>query len=185
MVLERDQVALDFIEKFRIVTSKQVSDIAYHNIDIANRRLRIMTQNRLLHRIYNPIGMGYIYSTKQIRTVKQLRHTLLRNEFHFKLLEMGCEIIEVDVEPIYGSVRPDAIYVVNYKGKRYGFLLEVEISNRVINTEKYNNWFLQEYKQYLKVPIPVVYITRKPVKRANYPYNRIEISLKDIENIFR
>ena len=185
MVLERDQLALEFIEKFRLASSRQVSNIAYHNIDVANRRLKKFTKDKLLYRIYNPIQSGYVYSVNPIRSVKQIKHTMLRNEFHFKLLEMGCEIETVEVEPLWGSIRPDAVYILKYQGKRYAFLLEVEMGTKSCNTKKYNDFWLQEYKGYLKMPIPVVYVTRNNINNAKYDYKKVDLSLRDIDVIFK
>lgn len=185
MVLDRDQKALDFIETFKIATSKQVSDIVYNNIDIANRRLKKLTDDKLLYRIYNPIGLGYVYSINKIKSTKQLRHKLLRNEFYFKLLELGVTITNILVEPQYGSLRPDMLVQFTYNYRNYAYLIEVECSNNTIDTNKYNNWWLMEYKQYLKVPIPVLYVTEKRVNKARYDYLKVKLSLSDIDSILR
>lgn len=185
MVLERDQEAIDFISKFRICSTKHVAEVSYNgNQTICAKRLKKLTDDKLLHRIKNPYGLGYLYSVNAIKSTKQLRHTLLRDDFHIRLLEMGCEILRVDVECDWGRVRPDAFYILKYEGKSYTFLLEVETAKNTINTAKYNDFWLDEYKRYLKVPITVVYITDKPVKHSRYDYKVVDLKLESILNIF-
>lgn len=185
MVMERDEAALEWIEKFKMANSKQIAQIAYGgDINITNKRMRRFVKDNLLYKKKDPYNLGYIYSAAQIRSVKQYRHNMLRNELYLKLSEI-CEIHHVEVQKQYGGLCPDMILTCTYKGKDYGFFFEVETSNNKIITEKYNNFFLTDCEYYFNKVLPVVYITTKPIKGALYDYKKIDLKLENLLDIFR
>lgn len=186
MILQRDETVLDWLHSFKVATSKQINSIEYFDINICNRRLKKMCENKILFRIKNPYHLGYIYSTEQIRNVKQLRHKLLRNEFYLALKQFS-KIDFIEIEPLqYEGLKPDAVFGCLYQSKYYLFFVEIETSHNTINVEKYNNFFIEHYKNHFGTFEPtVVYVTNKHIsKKAYFRYKQINLDLSNIANLF-
>lgn len=176
MVTDRDMKALAFLEQFRTATAAQIDRIAYQNIKVAWKRLAKLHKDRLIYRTDNTLSSGYVYSANRIRSVKQFRHDNIRNEFYLKLLEVS-EVEEALVETQFGAIRPDLLVTGSYRGKPYFLSVEVETvgNHSPINYEKYNNYFLKEWKTYFNERPLVVYVTDKPVNPTKH-YDSIHIN---------
>lgn len=186
MVLERDQIMLDWLNMFKIATPQQLNQVAYNNMDACYRRLRKLYSDKLIRREKNTIGLGYVYSTARIRSMQQAQHSFIRNEFYLKLNNVSI-IKEVMVEKVFGSVRPDAVFMGLYNNKPYFFFVEVETNSNKhrVNTDKYNNFFLSEWREYLKTKPIVIYVTDKTiVSNSNFEYRKINTKLDKFETIF-
>lgn len=188
MVTDRDSKMIQWLELFRMATAEQLNRVSYNNMPICWKRLRRLSDDGLLYRERNTIGQGYLYSTNRIRTIKQFNHDNIRNEFYFKLHEVS-RIDVVMVEKVFGSIRPDAVCTGTYRGTDYFFLLEVETNaNRSsVNYDKYNNFFLREWKSYFDEKPIVIYCTDKPVDetKIKFEYRHINTRLNDFTTIFK
>lgn len=188
MVTDRDRIALDWLEQFRLATADQINRVAYQNIKSCYKRLAKLHSDGLIYRERNTIGQGYLFSTNRIRSVKQFTHDSIRTEFYFKLAE-HTEIDTILVEKVFGSIRPDAVFTGLYQGNFYFILLEVETNaNRSsVNYEKYNNFFLTEWKEYFEQKPIVIYCTDKHIdeKRIKFDYRQIGTKLESFTDIFK
>lgn len=187
MITDRDKVMMDWLEVFRLATAEQLNRVAYNNQKVCWKRLKKLHEDGLLYRERNTLYKGYLYSTNRIRSVKQFTHNNLRNEFYFKLNE--CSIINTMlVEKVFGSIRPDAVFIGEYEGNFFFFLLEVETNSNKhkVNYEKYNDFFLKEWKDYFEEKPVVVYVTDKYVdsSKCKFKFKQLNTKLDNFISIF-
>lgn len=188
MVTDRDKVALDFITQFNMVTASQADKIAYNNIKIAYNRLNRLHQDKLIYKTKNTVNKGFIYSTERVRTLKQFMHCYIRTEFYLHLKEIS-EVYAVVVDKNFGSIRPDLLISCMYNNSPYHFAVEVETNanHSSVNYEKYNNFFLAEYRNYFNVKPIIIYVTDKNIdsSKIHFEYRHIKTDLSNFEEVFR
>lgn len=186
MVLERDQKMLDWLKMFKLATTQQINDVSYQNMKVCYRRLDRLYKDGLLKREKNALGLGYVYSTERIRSLKQARHCFIRNDFYFKLREHAT-ITDCYTERLYGKVKPDMTVVCKRNGKTYFFLVEVETnSNRhKVNIDKYHEFFLSEWRNHFKVKPTIIYVADKDIKsEVRFKHQKIDTKLNNFNSIF-
>lgn len=187
MVTQRDKIALEFISSFKTVTAAQVDEVAYNNIKVAYNRLNRLHQDKLIYKTRNTINKGFIYSSERLRTLKQFIHNHIRTEFYLSLRKVS-DIYVTEIEKPLGSIRPDLIISCMYGGTPYHFSIEVETNSNhtSINYNKYNNFFINEYRKYFNVKPIVVYVTDKYVdgSKINFDYRHVKSNLNNIMDIF-
>lgn len=180
MITPRDEIALDFIEKFGVATTNQIDKIAYNNTRVCQKRLTSLVKLGVLLRCKNLYTKEYLYSTKKIN-LKQLKHKLLRNEFYLKLLQIA-NVKMASVEESIGAIKPDAIFICSSlkTGKGYFLALEVESSNNTINVSKYEQYRAENPSK----PMPlVIYITNKRIPETNFKYVKLDLEMNNFESI--
>ena len=187
MVTDRDRIALDFISQFNMVTASQVDKVAYNNIKITYNRLNRLHEDKLIYKTRNTINKGFIYSTDRVRTLKQFMHCFIRTEFYLHLKEVA-EVYAVVVDKNYGSIRPDLLISCMYNGSPYHFSVEVETNanHSSVNYDKYNKFFLAEYREHFNVKPSVIYITDKRIdsNKIYFEYRHIKTDLSNFEEVF-
>lgn len=188
MVTPRDRLALSFINQFKMVTAKQVAQVAYDdNIKIAYNRLNRLHQDKLIYKTENKINKGFIYSNERIRTLKQYLHRYYRTEFYLKLNQVA-DIETIIVEETFGSIKPDLLISCIYKNEFYFFSIEVETNanHSAINYNKYNNFFLKEWRKFFEIEPTVIYVTDKNVDDTmiRFKHKHIRTDLSNFNDIF-
>jgi hypothetical protein len=102
----------------------------------------------------------YIYYVKKPYGVM---HDLLCTEFYRELMKRAT-VLQCAIEKPLGKIRPDAIFAYSLNGKQCLGLLEVEISHKGFDFEKYEEFYRTgAYKTYFPV-MPTVYVICKNVK---------------------
>lgn len=187
MITERDKKALDFMEVFRMATIRQIAQVAYDDdVIIANRRFKKFYDDKLLTRCRNTIDMGYIYSLDKIKSMKQYRHYMMRNETYLKFLAY-TKVHDVMVEKATGSVRADMVILGTHRGKAYLYMVECETiqNGTVIDYSKYNNFMINEWKEYFSIEPTVLYVTDKKIfkEKIDYNYKLIGSKLRDFDKL--
>ena len=187
MVTDRDRIALDFISQFSMVTAKQVDKVAYNNIKITYNRLNRLHEDKLIYKTRNTMNKGFVYSTDRVRTLKQFLHYYIRTEFYLKLKEVA-DIYTVVAGKSYGSIKPDLLISCMYHGLPYHFSIEVETNanHSSVNYDKYNRFFLSEYRNHFNVKPTVIYITDKRIDNSKiyFDYRHIKTDLSDFQKVF-
>lgn len=180
---ERDRIAWEFVTMFKLVKIEQAARLSYDGkYQICCNRLRKMKEDGIIYAKKNVFEQGTLYCDSPRRNLKQYYHYMIRNEAYLKFRE-ETEINEVDVEPTFGSVQADMVLIGFYKGKRYFYLVEVdtEAKNR-IDYDKYNNFFIKEWREYFNRKPIVLYVTNLEVKKekANYDFQVVKEDLSNL-----
>ena len=186
MILERDEKMLEWLSQFKMATPTQINHLFYNNSDACYRRLRKLHEDKIIKRFKNTVGLGWVYCTEAARSTKQLQHCLTRNDFYIKLLE-SSEIKDVLVGRKYAHIIPDGYFKVVHEGVLYRFLLEVETERNAhaINIDKYNNYFLSDWKKDFAAKPMVIYVTNKKIpKKCSFNYKILDPKLGNFNDIW-
>lgn len=186
MILERDSIMLEWLSQFKMATPQQINTLFYNNSDACYRRLRKLYSDKIIKRAKNTIGLGYIYYSEMARSTKQIQHCLTRNEFYIKLTE-SAKIHDVIIGRKYDHVIPDGVFVVEHNGKLHRFILEVETerNSHAINIDKYNNFFLSDWRKHFKSKPIVIYVTNKKLpSKCNFEYILLDTNLTNFNSIW-
>ena len=181
MVTERDSKALEFIQHFGMVTTKQVDRLVYNQFNVCNNRMKKLCDDKIIKRKKNVYGMGFIYYDRHKISMVQYKHYMVRNEMYLKMIDEGCVFEQIIVDRQLGSVRPDAVYKYKTKeDKSYFVFVEVELQITAADVGKYNRYLQGEYLEHCGSMPLVVYVTDKVIKGALYPHITINTKLTDI-----
>lgn len=167
MLTTRDFDVIDFVKEFRVADTDIISDLFFPSLQMCQRRLKIIVDNNKLHRARDSINQKYIYYQK---VPKQLNHSLLVTKFYHKLNTLS-DVPKFKVEPIYDNIRPDAAFVYLSNGTYKVGLLEVELSNKGFDWNKYIRFCSNDnYKQFMTLP-PTIFIVSNKVKPISVPFD--------------
>lgn len=178
IVTDRDKLVLEFINKFKFATTDTIAELFYPNLVIARRRLKLLYDNKLLKRDRDHFtAQYYYYNTKS----KQMKHQLLLTDFYRELNKIA-EIVFFENEFKCENVIADALAVYKLNEIAYVAFIEVEISNKGIDLDKYEKLFRSnKYEKYFNGVFPlIIAITNKTIPKTSLKI--IEVN-EDIENL--
>lgn len=160
MVTRRDLDILNFLEDYRIASTSTLTAFFFPSLRSCQIRMRTLTTNGRVKRIRLTMNNDYIY---YVRKPGNYMHDLLVTEFYRELSKRSI-ILNFVSEKEIGKIRPDAIFAFEVDGKQRLGLLEVEISHKGFDYEKYENFYRSGvYKEYFPV-MPPVYIVGRNIK---------------------
>lgn len=160
MITKRDKKVIDFLEQFKIANTSTIHELFYPSLRVAQNRLKTLTDHKAIKRTRNHINMEYLYYIKKPR---QIKHRLLLTDFHRELNKM-VKIIDFQNEFIIEHLRADGFVAYKYNNKGYIAFIEVEISNKSLDINKYKKLFKEgKYKLYFPVFPKLIVITNKKI----------------------
>lgn len=178
MITTRDLQIIDFVTEFKIACTSTIAEVFFPSHISCYRRLQEIIKYGELKRTRDSLNNEYLYFKKR---PKQLRHSLLVSDF-YRELHKKSEIIEFKIEPTLGDIRPDALFGYKVNGKNYLGLLEVEISNKGFNHNKYSRFFMSEnYKNFFPV-MPTVFVVGDRIKLPEQRLIQYRIINTDFSN---
>lgn len=136
MLTKRDFEIIEFLESYKIATTTVLQYFFFPSLSACQKRLLKLIQCKQIKRARDNITNEYLY---YIKKPKQINHSLKVSELYMELSKR-YEIKHFKIEVNLGSIRPDAVfgYIENGTSK-IGFL-EVELSNKEFNQNKYINF---------------------------------------------
>lgn len=160
VVTERDKKVIGFIEEFKVATTDTIHELFYPSLKVAQRRLRLLTENNLLKRDRDHFTAQYYY---YINKSRQLRHSLLLTDF-YRELNKRVKIKLFRKEFPIEDIRPDGLVIYEVEDKNYIACVEVELSNTP-DIGKYERLYKGEaYKKYFNGVFPLIYyVTNKDI----------------------
>ena len=164
MIMKRDKEALDFIDKFKIATTDTLAELFYPSIQIAQRRLKILTDDKHIKRERDHFTMQYHYYQKK---TTQSRHSILLTDFYRELNKIA-DIEFFDKEFSIGNMRSDGLVVYKKNNTNYVAFIEVQIANTPIDIDKYEKLYRSgTYKSYFNNVFPlIIVITNKSIPKT-------------------
>jgi hypothetical protein len=178
----RDYKVLNFIEDYKVATASTLSELFFPSLNACYKRLRLMHKENIIKRTRDFVSQEYIYHTKK-NPPKQLKHSLLVTDF-YRELHKKAEVLNFKLEPVHEHIRPDAVFGYKYHGKIEIGFLEIEISHKGFNYQKYEKFYTsQEYTNYYPI-MPTVFIVGNNIKlpeKSNVKYNIISIDFSNLK----
>lgn len=154
MMTTRDMSIINFVEEFKVANTSTIAEVFFDSRYSCYKRLQIINKSRELKRYRDSINNEFIYFKKK---PKQLKHSLMISHF-YRELHKKSDIVNFKIEPVMGDIRPDALFGYKCGDKSYLGLLEVEISHKGFNYNKYDRFYSSgNYKNFLPV-MPTVFI---------------------------
>lgn len=181
MITQRDIKVIKFIEKFKVARTSTVQQLFYPSVRIAQRRLREITNQGFLKRSQTIINQEYMY---YIKKPKQLLHSILLTDFYREIDKLvRIEYFENEVQ--IDEIRPDGILAYKFQGKAYIAFVEVEISNKGLDINKYLKLLnTNRYKKYFPTFPLLIAITNQNIKeRSDFKLIQIKEGLENITRI--
>lgn len=177
IVTYRDKKALDFLEKFKAARTNTIQELFYPSLRVAQHRLKLLYENKLLRRERDYFTSQYIY---YIKKPKQLRHDLLLTDFYCEMNKIvDIELFEKEVT--IDDIRPDGLIAYRHKKKGFIACIEVQIANEPLDVEKYEKLYRSgRYKKYFPV-FPLIYV----ISNKNIPKTELKVIkvYEDISNL--
>ena len=185
MITERDQRTLVLLSQLRYMTVKQIKDIIFPKVSLSvcYRRLEYLATNKMINRKYYNLDKktnSYVYYLDKPPKKKSLKHELLVSQFVTELIKQGHEILEIEKEPIYRGIIPDAI--IRFKktdGSMKHLFLEIQLSKHDCISKYYN---INPNKD-PNIPEILYVVTDKPQENHQIRNLRIVIDTLDFKKL--
>lgn len=160
MIMKRDAQVIKFVEQYKAARTSTLV-MFYPSYQVAARRLSAIVEAGELRRERDGWNGEYIY---YIKKPKQLRHALTVTDF-YRELSKQAEIKKFIVEPALGNIRPDAVIGFVQGGQSKLALLEVELSNKGFDADKYSRF---DWQRHFPVKPDLFVVTDKKVPKLDY-----------------
>lgn len=178
MITDRDKQVLEFLRKFKVATTDTIADIFYPSLRVAQRRLKILYENKALKRDREHFTSQFYY---YIQKPKQLRHSILLTDFYRELNKIA-NIEFFESEFAIEHVRADALAAYRIKNRGYIAFVEVQIANMPLDIEKYENLYRSElYKKYFPVFPLIIAITDKNIPKTDLKVIQLNEKLENLK----
>lgn len=177
---ERDIGVVDFINTYKVATTKMLVDMHYNNYNVGTRRLKSMVDNGYLKRCRIATGEWVYYEGDG----SLIMHNLMITKFIIALKEKGVRVKEVSYNAKIEGEEVDVAIIVSYDDKEYMLLVESELIDS-FKKYKYENIFKKSSTVRGYNPIVVV-IDNKPLSTdVNYTLVRLERSMENLKDLTR
>lgn len=177
-IQKRDLEALDFINKCKLCTRRQIQEIIFPDVNqnVCMRRLKLLDDLKLISRARYNIDdksnqyVYYPYKSKK-PSKRLLQHDLVVSEFIKKLYLAHIEVVDVERSVPIGSVIPDAVITIRCSsGGIKRLVLEVQLSGKLENCitkySKFKNEIKDNRRNWNTMPSLIV-ISELEGKRIN------------------
>ena len=178
MLTTRDLMVIDFLKQYKVATTSTIQQLFYPSQRVCQNRLKAMIESKKIKRMRNYLNKEYIY---YISMPKQFKHSLYVTEF-YRDFSRKYKIEMFRLEMQLDDIRPDAFIAYSDHGKAQIAFLEVEISNKGFNYNKYEKFYSTEsYKKWFPF-MPTVFIVGNLPKlnekcRVKYIYYPLKLKI--------
>lgn len=180
IVTERDKKVIAFIEDFKIATTKTINELFYPSLRVAQHRLKLLSENKLLKRDKDHYTRQYYY---YIRKPQQIRHSILLTNFYREVNKLAVIKHFENEFTHFDGIRPDGFMALEFPdGRKEIYFVETEISNKP-DVEKYEELFKSnKWKEVFPKFPKIIFVTDKKVKESElFSVIKISEDLKDIK----
>lgn len=182
MITDRDKEILRWIEDYKAITLRQATELFFKgNYKGASRRMAQLEDMDILKSYTSKIKKEKVYYQEK----KVNDHRLYIYDYLKELKRLGCELLDIKIEPSFlnGNIRPDAYVIFKYDRYKYLTLLEVDYTHYTDNIKLntlYEKLYKERdsYKEFLGT-FPIVVIAR-PTKGIRYNSSNFEIVYTDL-----
>ena len=183
IVTERDRKVIDFINKFNTATTKTIQELFYPSLRVAQNRLKLMTDNKILKRDRDHFTSQFHYYTDT--KPRQVYHNLLLADFYKELNKVaGIKVFRKEFE--IGNLRSDGLVGYRLNNTNYIAFVEVELSNKP-DVKKYEDLYRSNiYKKHFGGVFPlIIYVTNKDIPDTKLKVVQIKEDMKDLKFLLK
>lgn len=144
MITERDRKIINFIDSVNYASISNIASLFFSeskfSYDLARKRLnKIKNMGEYIKSIQNLETNELIYIPYNSNRKRVSIHDITVINYACKLYELGCEVKEIIIQPIFGNIIPDAYIRFVYDDYQYQQLVEVQIRHNKPDFEKYKS----------------------------------------------
>ena len=195
MITERDKDIISFIESIGFASIKNIADMFFVNnrykYDSARKRLKILSEkNGYLKCFQNCDTKELIYVPIQSKLKKVSMHSLKVLEYLCNLKLLGCNIKDVELEPVFDNIKPDAYICFEFNSCQYYQLLEVQMRHDFVDINRFNNQNVinEIYNKTNNVGVKIIIVqdTQKNYNENNEsPFEAVQLytSMEDVAKV--
>ena len=149
MLTPRDREIINFIDKIGYATIGNIADMYFgqnkFSYDLARKRLKkIKEMGDYIKSFQNQETKETIYVPYNSNKKKVSIHDVMVLNYACKLKLLGCNIDNIELEPIFENVKPDALIQFKFNGYRFHQLIEMQIRHNLIDLDRYNKQGVME-----------------------------------------
>lgn len=171
MLTARDTRVIDFLEEFKAADTSTIQSMFFSSRRVALNRLTGLVNAREIKRERYSVSLEYVY---YIKRPTQLKHCVTVSAQVAKFCK-SRNVVCYKSEPKLGSVRPDAMIGYIDHGVEKVALLEVELSNKGLDIEKYHRFEQSERKAIFPDRPRIIVITDRGFIQPSPEYDLIRI----------
>lgn len=144
LITDRDKEIIDFIYDIGFSSIKTISDMFFNDCrygyDLARKRLKkIYDVGGYIKKFNNSETCEIIYVPENSKLKKVSMHNMKILDYICKIRCLGCNIKEVEFEPVFDNIKPDAILKFEFNGYEYFQILEVQLRHDFVNLKRYES----------------------------------------------
>lgn len=149
MLTPRDREIISFIDNVGWATISNIASLFFTNnkfsYDLARKRLKkIKEMGEYLKSFQNQETNETIYIPYESPKKRVSIHDVMVLNYVCKLKTFGCNILSIELEPIFNNIKPDAFLKYTFDGYTYHQLIEVQIRHNIIDLDRYNKQGVME-----------------------------------------
>lgn len=171
MLTVRDNRVLDFLTEFKAADTSTIQTMFFDSRRMALNRLSGLVRLGEIKRERYSVSLEYVY---YIKRPAQLKHAMTVSQQVAKFCK-SHKVICYKCEPTLGSIRPDAMIGYIERGIEKIALIEVELSNKGLDTEKYRRFEQSERKGIFPDRPQLIVVTDRNFIQPSREYELIRI----------
>ena len=195
MITDRDKNIIDFINKIGYSSIQNIQDMFFVNnrygYDGARKRLKkIEEMGDYIRHFKNQETNEIIYIPSDSKLKRISTHNIKVLNYITKLSTLGCKITNVELEPVFSNIKPDAFIEFEFNSYRYYQLIEVQIRHDYVDLNRFKNKeTIDSILKYTENVMPKLIIiqdtNREYAKDNDTEFNIIQIgvSMDDIAKV--
>lgn len=171
MLTARDNRVLDFLVEFKAADTSTIQSMFFDSRRMALNRLAGLVRLGEIKRERYSVSLEYVY---YIKRPAQLKHAMTVSRQVARFCK-SHQVICYKCEPTLGSIRPDAMIGYVERGIEKAALIEVELSNKGLDTEKYRRFEQSERKSIFPDRPQLIVVTDRGFIQPSRDYELIRI----------
>lgn len=195
MITDRDKEIINFIDKIGYVSIQNIQDMFFTNsrygYDGARKRLRkIEEMGEYVHHFKNQETNEIIYVPYKSKLKRVSIHNIKVLNYITKLATLGCKITNVEIEPVFNNIIPDAIVCFEFNNYRYYQMIEVQIRHEYVDLNRFKDIetvnAILDYTNNVMPRIIIIQDTKRDYEKDNdteFNIIHIGLSLDDIAKV--
>ncbi|MBZ9693394.1 hypothetical protein [Clostridium sp. M14] len=142
MITDRDKEIINFIDKIGFATIKNITDMYFTNnrygYDSARKRLKkISEMGEYIKYFKNSETNELVYIPYESKLKRVSIHNIKVLEYLCDLKVLGCDIKEIELEPVFDSIKPDVYVCFEFNKFLYSQLVEVQIRHDYVDLKRF------------------------------------------------